>query len=355
MKSHNQYQKVVPFIIFVLALLLLFVLVRPVITMLLGSVLLAYVCHPLYKRIMKRIRYRSLSIVFSILIVVVIAAIPVAFLTYEITQQGYIFYDSISTNIAEGAIFGYGCRSAESKVCSVINQIEQISLERLTAFGFDRQLQKLMPLAEEQITRFILSIPLYLAEIFLSLVLCFFILQSRRNIIVQISDILPMRTTTKNKLIAQFKAITHTIIYAQLFVAIVQGVIATIGFWLFGVPFPIILGLVVAFASLIPTIGTALIWAPISLGLIVTGNLTSDAALAWKGVGLFFYGLVIISTIDNFLLARIVKAKANINQIIVIVGVIGGGALFGIVGLFIGPILLPLLITYFETFKERFN
>jgi len=74
-----------------------------------------------------------------------------------------------------------------------------------------------------------------------------------------------------------------------------------------------------------------------------------------KGIGLFFYGLLIVSTIDNLLLAKIVSAKTKVSPIVVIIGVIGGASLFGIVGIFIGPILLPLLITYFETFKERFK
>ena len=69
---------------------------------------------------------------------------------------------------------------------------------------------------------------------------------------------------------------------------------------------------------------------------------------------MFLYGSLIISTIDNILLAKIVHTKAKVNPIIVIVGVIGGASLLGFVGIFIGPILLPLLITYFETFKERF-
>jgi predicted PurR-regulated permease PerM len=74
-----------------------------------------------------------------------------------------------------------------------------------------------------------------------------------------------------------------------------------------------------------------------------------------KGIALFFYGLLIISTIDNILLAKIVHAKAKVNQIIVMIGVIGGAIMFGFAGIFIGPILLPLLLTYFETFKERFD
>ncbi|MDD5087011.1 MAG: AI-2E family transporter, partial [Candidatus Nanoarchaeia archaeon] len=66
------------------------------------------------------------------------------------------------------------------------------------------------------------------------------------------------------------------------------------------------------------------------------------------------YGIFIISTIDNILLAKIVKAKANVSPVIVIIGVIGGASMFGIIGIFVGPILLPLLMTYLETFKERF-
>ncbi|MEK6849380.1 MAG: AI-2E family transporter, partial [Nanoarchaeota archaeon] len=307
MINRNQYQKVVPFIVFILALILLFVLVRPVITILLGSVLLAYICYPLYKRIMKKIRYRSLSIVLSIVIVTLIAAIPVIFLTYEVVEQGYIFYDSLSSNIQEGAIFGYGCTSADSKVCAIMNQVEKISSERLATFGVDKQLQKLVPLIEEKITLFILRIPLIVAEILLTLILCFFILHGRQTIITQISDILPMRTQTKNKLINQFKNITHTVIYAQILVAFVQGVVGAIGFYLFGIPFPIILGLVLAFASLLPTIGTALVWGPAAICLIIGGYYTNNPIIMWKGVGLFLYGLCIISTIDNFLLGKLVK------------------------------------------------
>jgi predicted PurR-regulated permease PerM len=98
-----------------------------------------------------------------------------------------------------------------------------------------------------------------------------------------------------------------------------------------------------------------MIWMPASLYLMLSGYFSHDYWIFGKGIGLFFYGLLIISTIDNILLAKIVHAKAKVSQIIVIIGVIGGASLFGFIGIFIGPILLPLLMTYFETFKERFS
>ncbi|MBN1792113.1 AI-2E family transporter [Candidatus Woesearchaeota archaeon] len=354
MAIHNHYREIVPFIIFTLALVLLFMLIRPVITILLSSVLLAYISFPLHKRINTKIPNKSISIVLSLIIIIIIILIPFSFLAFEITQQGYYFYNSLSSRIAKGAIFGFGCTSADSEVCLLLNQAERFSIEQLSVFGFDRQLQKFLPILEEKITSLIPSIPLIIAEIFLILVISYFIMKEWKDILKKIVDLLPMRTKTVTRLIGEFGNITHTVVYAQLFVAFVQGIVGTIGFYMAGVPFPIFFGVLLAFCALIPTIGTAIIWAPASLFLILSGYFTHDYWTMGKGIGLFFYGLLIVSTIDNILLAKIVHAKAKVSQIIVIIGVIGGASMFGVVGIFIGPILLPLLITYFETFKERY-
>lgn len=354
MVINNQYQKIVPFVLFVLALVLLFKLILPMITILLSSILLAYVSFPIYTRIYKKMPRKSISIILALLIVVIVISIPFTFLAFEITKQGYSFYNSLSSNIAKGALFGFGCTSADSKICLLLNQAEKFSLEHLSTFGFDKQLLKLLPILEEKIAMFILSIPLILAQIFLTIIISYFILKDWKLILEKIIDLLPMRRKTINKLINEFKTITHTVIYAQLFVAAIQGIVGAIGFYLFGVPFPIFLGVILAFSALIPNIGTALIWFPASLILILNGYFSKNYGMLSNGVGLFFYGLLIISTIDNVLLVKIVHSKVKVNQIIIIVGVIGGASLFGIPGIFIGPILLPLLITYFKTFKERF-
>lgn len=355
MTTNNQYQKIVPFIIFILALFLLYKLVQPVITIILGSILLAYITFPLYKRIAKKIPNKTVSIILSLFIIFIIILIPLSFLVFEITKQGYYFYNSLSNNVAKGKIFGFGCDSAESKICSLLNQAERFSSERLSAFGFDKQVQKLLPIIEEKITGFILYIPIIIAGIFLALFITYFILKDWESILKQIFDLLPMRKKTVKRLTAEFGNITYTVVYAQLFVALVQGIVGTIGFYIFGVPFPIILGVMMAFFALLPTVGTAIIWVPAALFLILSGYLSHNYWTLAKGIGLFVYGILIISTIDNILLAKIVHKRAKVSQILVIVGVIGGASMFGIIGIFIGPILLPLLITYFETFKERFD
>jgi predicted PurR-regulated permease PerM len=324
------------------------------IVIILSSILLAYVSFPVYKRISKKISNKFTSIILSLLIVMIIILIPFAFLAFEVTQQGYIFYHSLSDKIEKGAVFGFGCNSADSKVCALLNQAEAFSAERLTTFGFNKQLPKLLPIIEEKITIFILTIPIIIAEIILILTISYFILKDWENLLKKTLNLLPMKQKSIKRLIIEFGDITYTVVYAQLFVAFIQGLVGTLGYYAFGVPFPVILGILTAFCTLIPTAGTALIWLPASLFLIVGGYLTNDQWMLYRGIGLLIYSFFIINLIDNFLLAKIVHARAKVSQVSVIIGVICGAAMFGIVGIFIGPILLPLMITYFETFKERF-
>jgi len=281
--------------------------------------------------------------------------IPFSFLAFEVTQQGYTFYNSLSDKIVKGEIFGFGCISADSKVCALLNQAEKFSAEKLSKFGIDKQLQKLPPIIEDKIKQFIFSIPLMIAKIFLAFVLAYYILKDWENLLKQIVYIIPLRTKTTNRLAKEFGSVTYTVVYAQLFVAIIQGAVATIGFYIFGVPFPVILGILTAFCTLIPTAGTAIIWIPASLYLILSGYYSNNSWILYKGIGLLIYSFFIINLIDNLLFAKLVHEKAKVSQISIIVGVIGGAVMFGIMGIFIGPILLPLLITYFETFKERFR
>jgi len=280
--------------------------------------------------------------------------IPFSFLAFEVTQQGYYFYNSLSSKIAKGQVLGFGCISANSKVCAILNQAEAFSSERLSKFGIDKQLQKLPPIIEEKITHFIFGIPLMIAEIFLTFVLAYYILKDWEKILKEIIYIIPLRTKTTNRLAKEFGSVTYTVVYAQLFVALIQGAVATIGFFIFGVPFPVILGIVTAFCTLIPTAGTAIIWLPASLYLILSGYYSHNYWVLGKGIGLLIYSFFIINMIDNLLLAKIVHEKAKVSQMSIIIGVIGGAVMFGIMGIFIGPIILPLLVTYFETFKERF-
>ncbi|MGE5458662.1 MAG: AI-2E family transporter [Methanococcaceae archaeon] len=353
--SNNQFEKIVPFVIFLLALFLFFKIIEPMITIFLSSILITYLSYPLYKKIRKRISNKFLSIILTILVIVIVLLLPFSYLVFEVTQQSFEFYNSLSSNIAKGSLFGIGCTSADSKICSLINNIEKFSAKSLSNIGFDKQLQKILPRLEEILTNYFIEIPLAILNGGFILFISYFLFNDGEKIIQKIVGWVPIRKKAIKKLIDKFEKVTYAVVFGQLFVALALGFVAIIGFYIFGVPFPIFWGVMTAFFSLIPPVGTAIIWVPASFYLVLSGYLTEDYITLSKGVGLFVYGLLVISTIDNILRLKIIQAKADVQPVILIAGVIGGVNLFGVIGLFLGPIILPLLLTYFETFRERFE
>jgi predicted PurR-regulated permease PerM len=146
--------------------------------------------------------------------------------------------------------------------------------------------------------------------------------------------------------VSQFKEITDSLVYGQIIIGIAQGIIAGIGFVLFGVEGAFILTILAIIMSIIPVIGPAFVWVPVLIFMYIQG----DHALAF---GFLFYNLLLTSTIDNFLRPYIVSRKTNLPQVIVLVGMIGGWMTFGMLGLIIGPLLLAYILTFLRAYKER--
>ena len=115
--------------------------------------------------------------------------------------------------------------------------------------------------------------------------------------------------------------------------ALSQGAVATIGYWLTGVPQALVLGLITVFASLIPSVGSALVWVPVSAGLALAGR--PGAALAMLLIGLF------VSVIDNLLRPIFARyAEVRMHALVLFVSMLGGIMLFGAWGLLLGPLLV---------------
>lgn len=350
----KQYEHLIHFIIFSLAIILFFKIVEPLITILLTSIIIVYISFPLYRQFKKLIPSQFFSIISTIGIIALILLLPFSYLTFIITQQTLDFYNSLSGNIAKGELVGFTCETPNSKICLIINKVEGFSATRLANLGFDEYLQSGLKRLIKLTTDYLVKIPQAILGTGLALFIAYFLFRDGEKIMQKIVNWLPFRKKTINALVAQFKKITYAIVFAQLLVAFAQGFISIFGYYIFGLPLPIFWGVITAFFALVPTVGTAFIWAPASLFLVVGGYLSQDYIAVAKGIGLFAYGILVINTIDNILRVNIIHAKAEVHPIIVILGVIGGANLFGVIGLFLGPILLSMLMTYFNSFRERF-
>ena len=129
--------------------------------------------------------------------------------------------------------------------------------------------------------------------------------------------------------------------------AVIQGGVAMIGYWIFGAPNILFAGFLTCFASIIPMVGTALVWFPIAVYMALIGN--------WvQAIGLAIYGGAVISQLDNLIRFIIQKKMADIHPLITVFGVVIGLSLFGFMGVIFGPLLLSLFFLFVDMFKRGY-
>ncbi|MEW6703668.1 MAG: AI-2E family transporter [Pseudomonadota bacterium] len=129
---------------------------------------------------------------------------------------------------------------------------------------------------------------------------------------------------------------TKAIVYGLVFAALAQGLLAGLGYWAAGVEAPVLLAVMTALVALIPW-GTPLVWAPLAAWLLITGHTAA-------GVGLLLWGMLAVSWIDNLLRPLVISNAAHVPFLLVMFGVIGGAAAFGLIGLFVGPVILAVMM-----------
>ncbi len=175
----------------------------------------------------------------------------------------------------------------------------------------------------------------------------YFMLIGGRDMERYIYSILPFNDHNKEEVLHDMKVMVTSNAIGIPLLAIIQGIIATIGYMIFKTPSPLLFGLITCVATVIPVIGTALVWAPLCLYMVIAGD--------WiHALGLAVYALIIISNADNLIRFMLQKKIADIHPLITIFGVFIGLSLFGFIGIIFGPLLISFFLLCFNFFKREY-
>ena len=171
-----------------------------------------------------------------------------------------------------------------------------------------------------------------IGSLFVTLFALFFLMRDGDRVVALIRRILPFPEKERERLIAGTQDLVIASVGAGLAVAALQGTIGGITFWALGLSVPVAWGVAIGICSLIPVVGATLVWVPVVLWWLLTGALVKAVILTAIGAGL-------IGMVDNVLRPIILSGRASVNGLVVFIGLLGGGAAFGFVGLVLGPIV----------------
>lgn len=174
------------------------------------------------------------------------------------------------------------------------------------------------------------------ATFFLTMFLLFFFVRDGGEMLRRATHLVPMSEERKEELRLHLGAVTQAVVLGTMVTALVQGTLLGIGFAIAGLPSPVVFGSLAALSSLVPVVGTALVWLPAVVTLVAQGS-------TGMAVFLLVWCLVLVVSSDNVIRPMIISGRTNVSTLLIVVGVMGGVSAFGFTGLFAGPVLLTLV------------
>jgi predicted PurR-regulated permease PerM len=184
--------------------------------------------------------------------------------------------------------------------------------------------------------------------IFVAFFSLYYFLIDGKNLVARLMYLSPLKNSHEKLLIEKFISISRATIKGALVISFIQGFIAGVAFVIAGVPSAAIWSILVMFFSLVPLVGSGLIWLPIAIILLFEGAI-------WQGLFILFVGFGIISVIDNFLRPKLVGKDTEMHPLVVLFATLGGISMFGFFGFIIGPIVMALFLTLWDIYSIEFK
>ncbi len=317
-------------------------IVRPFSGAVLWAVILAIMFAPLYRRLLAPLRQRrTLAAIATVICVVVIVILPLTLVTTSLVQEGAGLYQRIQSG--EVSLGRYFRQIVDALPAWMINLLDRFELTKLAAWqerlsaGLTRVVQWLaaqaLNIGQHTVT--------FLVSLFLALYLLFFLLRDGAELVSRIKAVVPLRPALQRDLAGRFATVIRATVKGSLVVAIVQGALGGLALWLLGVHAPVLWGVLMAVLSLLPAVGTGLVWVPIAAYLLAT-------SATWRGIGLVAYGVLVIGSVDNVLRPLLVGKDTRMPDYVVLLSTLGGLAVFGFNGFIIGPVIAAMFMAVWD-------
>ena len=169
----------------------------------------------------------------------------------------------------------------------------------------------------------------------------YYLFRDHEKIIQLLPDFLPMERRQGEALLRRIQEVLNASMNGVLVIALIQGTLGGVMFWILGIPSSLLWGVAMVFLSLIPLLGTSIIWFPAALILLSKGY--------WiKCIILVFWGVAVIGMVDNILRPRLVGRKAHMHELLIFFSVMGGVKVFGVLGILLGPVVLSVAMGFIE-------
>ncbi|WP_250465057.1 AI-2E family transporter [Microbulbifer litoralis] len=335
---------------FILSLLLVTLafalLLKPFFTPIFWACAIALIFFPVYRRLLQRLpKWPNLTALLTLLLCIVVVVIPVLLVASSFINEGVTIFQKVQNGQIDLSQQIEQVRSAFPGINAFFDRVgldfdqlkERVMTGLMSAGSF--LARNAIALGQNTLNFFVmLGLMLYLT---------FFLLRDGEKLVALLIRAMPLGDEREHLLLAKFAEVTRATIKGNLVVAVTQGTLGGLIFWILGMPAPLLWGVMMTLLSLLPAVGAAIIWFPAALYLYATGEMV-------KATVLMVFGVAVISLVDNLLRPILVGRDTKLPDYIVLFSTVGGLIMFGISGFAIGPLLAALFMAFWEIFMREF-
>lgn len=332
-----------PFLVVLIGVSLAFAaILLPYFAAILWAVIVAILFEPAYRRLLTVMpARRNGAALLTLLMILAIVVLPAALLTIALLNEAASVYQRIqSGNLDPEQIFV----AFESAIPAWLSDaLDRLGIGNIAAAkemfgggaaaGVRAVLGQALSIGQGVFDLFVkLMVMLYLA---------FFLIRDGETIQQRVSAAIPLQTDHLQLLVERFIVVVRATIKGSIVVAILQGLIGGIVLWALGIEAALLWGVLMGAASLLPAVGTGLVWVPMALYLFLSGSI-------WQGIVLVVCGLFVIGMVDNVVRPVLVGRETRIPDYVVLITTLGGLQIFGLHGIVIGPVIAAMFIAVWD-------
>jgi len=348
--SRQQLFAIFFFAVFLFLLSQLYSLFSAFLVPLVWTIILVLTFYPGYRLLLRLLEgRRTLASLLMTLFVVLLVAVPVFFLSSVLTSEVLDFYQRVYEATQSGELQQVLSTWRETW----LGRIWEKWGPRISAAEID--LPSLALRAANATSQFIVSqatdiarnLFVFLFDFLIISFSLFFLFRDGEEFYLALRDLIPMEPEHKDQIFQRFYETVSAVVQGMVATAVVQGILAGIGFWALNVPFSFFLACASALFSLQPLVGAAVVWLPCVLYLGLAGS--------WgKALILLGYGVGIISGADNVLKPLIIGGRTKLPTLFLFFGILGGLQAYGFLGIFLGPVVLATIMAFVNIYREEY-
>lgn len=321
-----------------ISLFLCWKMLEPFIGVLLWAIVLVIIFFPVFQSILRKTKRPALSAFLTILLVMATVIIPFALISIAVANQ----LTHVVGNLQSTAERLLADPIQGDKIRKLFETVkEYVNLESLK-----EQLGRISQTALKGTINVVGGIIGAVVKVFFILFTMYYLFRDGSRIAERLPDLLPLNRERAVQILLHTRDIISASVYGVLVIAVIQGLLGGIMFWILGIPSSLVWAVLMTLLSTIPMAGAFIVWVPAAIVLALTGH--------WgQALILTLWGALVIGSIDNFLRPKLVGQKAKMHELVIFFSVLGGLSVFGVLGILLGPVVVAVTIALLDVLGEQ--